>query len=243
MTGDTRHDEHRRVWHDKPVLRRLYEIYYREILGYCRPGLTLEIGGGSGNLKEFATGIISTDIVFEPWLDAVADAHALPFRAASFDNIVLFDVLHHLAAPVTFFEEAQRLLKPGGRLVMVEPTITPLSGIVYRCFHPEPVVTACDPLAVADVGARRDPWDANQAIPTLLFFRDRVRFQQRFPKLRLRSVRRVELLAYPLSGGFRRWSLLPTWLVGPLCAVEEYLEPMLGWLMAFRLIAVLERLP
>jgi len=33
--------------------------------------------------------------------------------------LVLFDVLHHLASPATFFEEASRVLAPGGRVVPV----------------------------------------------------------------------------------------------------------------------------
>jgi hypothetical protein len=36
-------------------------------------------------------------------VDAVMDAHAIPFKEESPGNIVLFDVLHHLAAPAVFF--------------------------------------------------------------------------------------------------------------------------------------------
>jgi SAM-dependent methyltransferase len=54
----------------------------------------------------------------------VARAGELPFDPASFDVVLYRQVLHHVAyqqslAPV--FEEAARLLRPGGALVVIEP--------------------------------------------------------------------------------------------------------------------------
>jgi len=63
--------------------------------------------------------VVSTDILPAPWLDALADAQRLPFAAASFDNIEMFDVLHHLDQPRMFLQEAERVLRRGGRIVMV----------------------------------------------------------------------------------------------------------------------------
>src|ERR1700704_5708617 len=96
-------------WKSKAVLRAIYEDYYRRILEQCAPGRSLEIGGGSGNLKEYRAEVVSTDIVPSPWLDAAADAQALPFADSSFANIVMVDVLHHIQWPVRFLREAQRI--------------------------------------------------------------------------------------------------------------------------------------
>jgi SAM-dependent methyltransferase len=185
--------------------------------------------------------VISTDIVPAPWLDAVADAQRLPFAADSFDNIVLFDVLHHVERPRMFLNEAAGVLRPRGRIVMVEPAITPLSGLFYRNFHPEPVIMSADPFLDGPLDPSRDAFEANQAIPTLLFSRQKAQFTAEFPALRLVECRRLALFAYPLSGGFRPWSLLPAGLVQPLLRIERWLEPMLGWFMAFRMIVVVER--
>jgi hypothetical protein len=95
--------ERREIWTSKPIIQRLYSRWYGHIKKALRPGRTLELGGGSGNLSDFLPEAITSDIVFEPWLDAVMDAHAIPFKEESLDNIVLFDVLHHLAAPAVFF--------------------------------------------------------------------------------------------------------------------------------------------
>jgi SAM-dependent methyltransferase len=234
--------EHRRIWQAKPVLRAVYQDCFRRIAEACVPGgRALEIGGGTGNFKAYLADILSIDIQFAPWLDLVADAQRLPFPAASFRNIVLFDALHHIERPRLFLEEVVRVLAPGGRLVVCEPAITPLSYLFYRFFHPEPVHLDLDPLEQGAPSLRRDPYDSNQATPTRLFGRDRKRVETAFPGLRIRSCRRFSFFAYPLSGGFRSWSALPLAWTAPLLAIERKLEPALGALMAFRLLGVIER--
>ena len=47
--------------------------------------------------------------------------------------------------------------------------------------------------------------------------------------------------AYPLSGGFRRWSLIPPALVGPMLRLERPLERLLGRLGGFRMMLVIEK--
>jgi SAM-dependent methyltransferase len=233
---------YREVWERKPALRAIYGDYYRRILETSRPGLVLEIGGGSGNLKSFAPRVVSTDIQWAAWLDAVADAQALPFGDGTFDGIVMVDVLHHLEVPRRFLQEAQRVLRSGGRLVLVEPAITPLSWIVYRFFHHEPVRMDQDPLADAPPDPHRDPYDSNSALPSLLLGRARQRLARECPGLVVRRVRLFSLIAYPLSGGFRRWTLLPRVLVAPVLWLDRVLEPVLGRVMAFRLLAVMEKI-
>ena len=94
--------EHRAIWKTKPVLRAVYSNYYRKIISWCQEGKSLEIGGGSGNLKKFAADVVSTDVAKTSWLDAVADAQTLPFRDGVFTNIVMVDVFHHIKQPRLF---------------------------------------------------------------------------------------------------------------------------------------------
>jgi SAM-dependent methyltransferase len=200
----------------------------------------VEIGAGPGLLKSALPESISVDIQPFPWIDIVADAHALPLRDGAAANIVMFDALHHLARPARFFAEAQRALRPGGRIVIVEPAVTPVSGVMYRLFHHERVEMAVDPLGDAPLSSA-DPDDSNQAIATLLFGSAYPRFSRLFPDLRLVEKSFLSLLAYPLTGGFQRWSLLPAGLARPLLRAESLLLPLLGRLAAFRLLIVLEK--
>jgi SAM-dependent methyltransferase len=234
-------EQNRLNWQRKPVLREIYGDLYRKMAAECVPGQVLEIGGGSGNFKAFRPDTISTDIVTAPWLDAVADAQCLPFADGVFTNIVMFDVLHHIEFPALFFDEATRVLRRGGRIVMVEPAITAGSWFFYRFLHQEPVRMDQDVLGLGRSGGRHGPYDGNQAIPTLLATSQAVRMRERFPDLAVRNLKWLSLFAYPASGGFKRWSLIPAAAVGPLLRLEDRLLPWLGRLIGFRLLLTLEK--
>jgi len=234
-------DRYREVWEHKPVLRRVYDDFYDRVIAQCVPGLTIEIGGGIGNLKRRLPEVIATDIQFAPWLDCVADAQHLPFSAGAAANIVMVDVLHHLEFPVHFFREAIRVLRPGGRIVMVEPAITPGSTLFYRLLHQEPVRMSADPLADGTPDPRRDPYAANQALPTLIATRDRGRFESLFPQLKINRVEWFSFAAYPLSGGFKRWTLIPQVIAPVVFRLERALEGALGRLGGFRMTLAIEK--
>jgi SAM-dependent methyltransferase len=234
-------DGYRDVWQRKPVLRLIYDDFYDRIAAACRPGLAIEIGGGIGNLKARLPEVVATDIQPAPWLDCVADAQRLPFAAGCAANIVMVDVLHHLEFPVVFFREAERVLRSGGRVVMVEPAITWGSSLFYRLLHHEPVRTSADILRDGRPDPHRDPYDSNQAIPTLLATRDRDRFHRLFPALRIAAVDWFSFAAYPLSGGFKPWSLVGQGMARHMLRIERAVEPVLGRLTAFRMMLVVEK--
>ena len=231
---------HREIWQRKPVLRQLYTDWYRGIVAWLAPGRTVEVGGGTGNLKEYASGVCCTDVVSLPWLDVVADAQRLPFQSGSLANLVLFDALHHIEHVSLFFDEALRTLKGGGRIIIMDPYISWASWPVYRYLHPEPVDLTQDPLLLTTPQADRQPFDSNQAIATILFEKELARFQARYPGLAVRHVKRLACFAYPLSGGFERPSMIPTCLVVPALKLERKLL-WLARFFAFRLLVVLDR--
>ncbi|MBF0195703.1 MAG: methyltransferase domain-containing protein, partial [Magnetococcales bacterium] len=94
--SDTTLNERQQRWHEKTVLRIIYKDLYARLAAACNPGKTLEIGGGSGDIKGTFKNVVTTDILPVGWVDLLADAQALPFAKESFDNIVMFDVLHHI---------------------------------------------------------------------------------------------------------------------------------------------------
>ena len=232
--------QHSAVWERKPILRLLYTEWYREIVSWLRPGRTVEVGGGTGNLKEFFPGVLCTDVVRLPWLDTVMDAQFLPFASNSLTNIVLFDTLHHIENVPLFLNEAMRTLQPHGRLVIMDPYISVLSWPIYHFLHPEPVDLGQDPFQLQLPRENRSPFDGNQAIATLIFERSFETFCRQYPQFKRLHFRRLAFFAYPLSGGFDRPSLLPVFLVRPVLALERVLHR-LNRFLAFRVLIVLEK--
>ena len=154
----------------------------------------------------------------------------------------MLDVLHHLAHPTKFFQEAARVLKPGGRMAMIEPGVTPVSWPIYKFLHQEPIIMSVDPFDDQPESVATDPFLSNQGLPTLLFDREehRSRFERQFPEFRILEIKKFSFFAYPLSGGFQNWSLLPVSLVRPLLKFEELLSPLLGPGFSFRISVILE---
>jgi SAM-dependent methyltransferase len=57
-----------------------------------------------------------------------ADAERLPFGDATFDLVVLADVIEHVSSVGQAMREVRRVLRPGGRLVCVTPVRATLAG-------------------------------------------------------------------------------------------------------------------
>lgn len=232
--------ERKEKWKSKKILKRLYHNWYRIIKNYLRPGSILEIGGGSGNLKEFFPDIISSDVVFLPWIDTVLDAHHLPFQNDTFDNIILFDVLHHLHNPSSFFYETLDVLKHKGRILLMEPYTSCASFFIYRFLHSEDLSLNINPLIKLYLNINQKHNFANQAIPSLIFERYRDQFLNFFPQFNIIKKERTDFIIYPLSGGFHHPSLCPLVLYPIFEYLEKLLRP-LNRLLAFRLFVVLEK--
>ena len=71
--------------------------------------------------------------------------------------------------------------------------------------------------------------------------RDRERFHRLFPNLKISRVDWFSLTVYPLSGGFKSWSLVPEMLASPMLRAERAIEPFLGRFAAFRMMLVIEK--
>ncbi len=250
MTIDTQAQEyfskHRRIWEQKPVLRRIYEeeLFARLLSSKTPGGISIEIGGGPGFFKKLFPEVISTDLISCPWLDVVADAQALPFQTSTVTNVLGLDVLHHLAAPMKFLQEAERILVPGGRLVLVEPWITPFSRIIYRYFHQEDCDLSAQPWKLEDPGIAhgKKAFDGNQAIPYLLFGAgNRQKTLAALPSFQCIKAEPFCLFAYLLSFGFKPMSLLPEMFYPGVSRLERLSLPLWRRFAALRVLLALEK--
>lgn len=81
-----------------------------------------------------------TDLSRSPYLggarlDAFAKAEAQPFRDGSFDTVVGFSMLTYLPEPVRMIEEAHRVLRPGGVLILEFTQMVPLHDEPWDFFR------------------------------------------------------------------------------------------------------------
>ncbi len=207
-------------------------------------GRFIELGSGPGFARELIPEMELSDVVKAPFHDLEVDAQRLPFAAGEIGALVLFDVLHHLPRPGQLFAEATRVLARGGRLILCEPYVSTLSYPIYKFLHEERCDFGVDPFGDRDDASRpegRDPFDGNQAIPSMLLGPRRVDLQIRFPQLALTDLQRLAGPSYPASGGFSRRALLPMALFRALLAIEDRLPEVAFRLLGFRLLAVFER--
>ncbi len=233
-------EKHRKKWANKKILREIYHQWYKKIEKDLTGGKILEIGSGIGNFKNYKPEIIASDIEDQPWLDMHFDGHIIPFKNNSLGNIVLIDTLHHLSNPVQFLSEAARVLKHHGRIILLEPFPTLFSLQVYRIFHPEPFNFGVDYFSNLDNRIKKNPWESNQAIPYLIFFKNQHNFVKKFPNLKIKKIEKLSFILYPLSGGFENRQLIPDNFIPVIRLFEKLLSPF-RFLLAFRCYIVIEK--
>lgn len=114
-----------RSW--KGHLYRRHWLYPR--LARHLRGKVLDVGCGIGDMLRFRPGTVGVDVNPETvavcragGLDArVMQADVLPFADATFDGVVLDNVLEHLSEPRPLLLEIHRVLVPGGNLLAGVP--------------------------------------------------------------------------------------------------------------------------
>jgi len=226
----------RQVIASKPFLKAIYKEWY-SLLAASLPageGAVLELGSGAGFCSEFIPGLITSEVFACPGAQMVIDAAALPFGAGSLRGIVMTNVLHHLPDVGQFFNEASRCLREGGKVLMIEPWVTPWSRFVYTRLHHEPF----QPEAVSWSFPASGPLSgANGALPWILFERDRGKFLEKFPQFTVEQVRPFLPFRYLVSGGVGLRSLMPGFTHGAWASLERALQPQMRRLAMFAFIS------
>jgi SAM-dependent methyltransferase len=240
----------RRAYFDggSPNLRQLLRRRYEWMNRFIDPeDVGVDLGCGTGLSKEFvrAKEFQLSDVADYDWLDFKhVDALATPFDNESFDFVVCSNMIHHVAHPLVIFQEIERILKPGGRLIIQEVNASLTMRFLLRLMRHEgysyepdvfdPKVVCNDP---------QDPWSANCAIANLLFD-DAARFERSVPGFRIIHSSFSECVSMINSGGVIAKTFyipLPNWLMRVVCQFDTFLTRCFPQMFAMQRQIVLEK--
>lgn len=208
------------------LLDGIYRDIYRRILDEVpaeRFPRLLELGSGGGFFKDLAPHAVTSECVPTPRVDRVVDACAIErhFEPESLDAVAAFNVFHHLPDATGFLDGASRVLRVGGRIVMVEPWFTPVGQWFYRALHHEPWVADPDDWTLRGQGRLGA---ANSRLPTSVFRDSDGRFEREFPALRIVKREPFHKWLYLLSGGLRLNTRVPEGISRALIDLDRSIQ-------------------
>lgn len=132
--------------------RRFFDGHYRDLIAaHLKPGSRL-LDAGCGRHMKYCGDLAGLARVVgidfdepletdnsEPPFGVRGDIHRLPFPSDAFDIVISRSVVEHLADPAQVFREWNRVLRPGGKVVILTPNkydyVSLLAAVTPHWFH------------------------------------------------------------------------------------------------------------
>ena len=222
---------HRNIIKKKVFLHKLYLEYYeifKENTKDIPDGFKIEIGAGGGFLKEVINDVITSDVLELQGVDKAFFAEKIPYPDKSIAAFFLLNTLHHLKEPDKFFSEVNRCLKPGAKIIMIEPTNTLFSRLFFKYIHHEQFDEKKDKWKVDGEGRLAD---ANNAMPWIIFIRDREKFLTKYPDLEIIQINKHTPFRWFLGGGLSYRQLVPSASFGFFTKIDKLFQNISGSFM------------
>jgi|TARA_B100001750_G_scaffold231143_1_gene228986 SAM-dependent methyltransferase len=229
---------HKKIVKKKRFLRELYLEFYgifKENTNDIPDGFKIELGSGGGFLKEVISDVITSDVLELPDVDKVFFGEKIPYPDKSVSAFFLLGTLHHIKEPNDFLAEVNRCLKPGAKLIMIEPANTLFSRFFYKHIHHEHFDDKKSEWKVDGEGRLAD---SNIALPWIIFDRDREKFLTKYPHLEIIQVSEHTPFRYWLSGGLSYKEMVPSGSFEFFTNIEKLLSPFHNILGSFMTIVV-----
>jgi SAM-dependent methyltransferase len=229
INGVSRLEVHKKMLDKKRMLREVFDefhyLFKKLDLKYLKgDGLEVELGSGVSLMRDKFPKVLATDIVDAPHLDMILNAEKMSLEDGSVRVMYGQNCFHHFLHPDKFFLELERVLIPGGGFIMLDPYYGPFANFLYkRLFKTE----GFDKKFPSWETPLSEPlFGANQALSYIVFVRDRVDFERKYPSLKIVHQQTVgNYLKYLLSGGLNFRQMLPDGLTGAVNLAERAFTP------------------
>lgn len=119
-------------WLTKKITREHIDAFVKK---HATEKKVLDLGSSWSPYADYFPNRISCDIEQRPGVDVVADAHDLPFADGEFEAILCSEVLEHLHTPEKAISEMERVLVPGGELILTTRFMFPLHDVPHDYFR------------------------------------------------------------------------------------------------------------
>ncbi len=234
VDGDARIEAHAAILRRKPMLAQVFRECHRRFLELdlqhfgATPGKRIELGAGVAPVRDSFPDVLATDIVPVAGIDLVLNALDMDLPDQAARALYGQNCFHHFPDPARFFAEAQRVLAPGGGVILIEPYHGPVASLLFkRLFASE----GFDKRMPGWRSEASGPMSgANQALSYVVFERDRSQFDRQFPGLELVHAEPLgNALRYLLSGGLNFRQLVPDLAIPVLRGIETLAAPARRW--------------
>lgn len=242
VDGDDRFTIHSRMLERKPMLREVF-MEFHDIFHslderfFSAKGARIEIGAGIAPIRNSYPDVMATDIVFGPGLDRALNAENMDLETDSVRVVFGQNCFHHFPHPHKFFLELERVLQPGGGVILLEPYYGPFASFLFkRLFKTEGYDKEFPSWETPVLGPMNG---ANQALSYIVFVRDRQEFERKFPSLQIVHQQPcANYLKYLASGGLNFRQLCPYWASPIISFFQLLLSPLNSWLALHHVVVL-----
>lgn len=242
VDGQDRIFLHRKILERKPMLREVFTDFHNifhklDIQFLTADGLQIELGAGVSPMRDSYSEVLSTDIVYSPNLDRCLNAEAMDLTDGSVRVFFGQNCFHHFPHPDLFFNELDRVLKPGGGAILLDPYYGPFASFLFkRLSRTEGFDKDFPSWETPATGPMNG---ANQALSYIIFVRDRNEFERKYPTLKIVYQKPLgNYVKYILSGGLNFRQLLPDKMSPFVDFVQWCLSPFNRWLCLHHTIVI-----
>lgn len=111
-----------------------FEYIKRQMQDVKNPSKVLDIGAGPSHFADIFKEHKHFAVDFHPYngIDVLTDlTKPLPVQSGYFDVVIMSNVLEHIPEPLSLLQEVHRILKTGGKLIMVTPFLIKVHQAPY----------------------------------------------------------------------------------------------------------------